>query len=151
MPFLDGHKSLNSQETTARSRNVEVEKVETVEIVELVGAGYTFVVPAAERTLAQTKSPTEVGIESGQQNRTTLLSSLLILFASKPLLKDFTQSSGCPFLRATDWPHARTRHGLFLRSIRGEFLKHLLDALVEVVDVLFGLIGKRVTGRAAPH
>jgi hypothetical protein len=40
MPFLRGHKSLNFQETTARSRNVEVEKVETVEIVELVGADY---------------------------------------------------------------------------------------------------------------
>src|SRR4029077_5628301 len=40
--------------------------------------------------------------------------------------------------------------GLFVRRGGREFLEHFHHALVEVIDVLFGLIGERVAGRAAP-
>src|SRR6266566_3657974 len=76
--------------------------------------------------------------------------------------------SGCPFPRAADWPHAkewppkrvpdkpRCTGGescwtpLLLRRAWREFLEHFLHALIQVLDVLVGVVGERVAGRASP-
>src|ERR1700758_3228809 len=62
-------------------------------------------------------------------------------------------SQGPLAIRSCVRPIGRTQkrgHWLFLRRIWRGFLEHFYHALVEVIDVLFGLIGKRVAARAPP-
>src|SRR5260370_33083023 len=39
---------------------------------------------------------------------------------------------------------------LLFRWLRGKVLKHLLDAFVQILDVLVGVVGERVAGHTTP-
>src|SRR5882724_10868587 len=47
-------------------------------------------------------------------------------------------------------PASHLRHLLF-RSVGREFLKHFLHALIEILDVLVGVVGQRVARAASPE